>query len=319
VADDHSEPDALAAALPTVAAQCDVLLGPYSTGLLRMAGRLAADRGWLLWNHGGSGDDAMLAHPGHLVSILTPATHYAEPFVRHLAAARDGLTLWIAHGAGSFGRQVAAGAETSARRLGVATARLDHAAGRPPDDRPWDLFCAGSFEEDVGLIQRARSSGRPPRVVGAVAAGVREFGTSGLDPAGVYGTGQWFPGLPAARHPAIGPAEDEFLAAYAARYGTIPDYPAIQAVAAAALAAHCLRQGASPGTRRPDQDRSNSSPGDRADLWRAALALDTSTLFGRFRIRPRDGLQVAHRAVLVRWTADEPVLMSPKNGQRSGE
>jgi ABC-type branched-subunit amino acid transport system substrate-binding protein len=302
VADDRSDPDVLAAALPTVAAQCDVLLGPYSTALMRLAGRLAAERGWLLWNHGGSGDDVMLAHPGHLVSILTPATHYAEPFIRHLAANREGLTLWIAHGAGSFGRQVAAGAQTSARRLGVATARLDHAAGRPPGDQPWDLFCAGSFEEDVDLIQRARSAGQRPRVVGAVAAGVREFGTSGMDPAGVYGTGQWFPGLPAAGHPAIGPAEDEFLAAYAARYGTVPDYPAIQAVAAAALAAHCRRQGVG-----------------RADLWRAALALDTSTLFGRFRVRPGDGLQVAHRAVLVRWTADEPALVPAEGDQRSGE
>jgi Periplasmic binding protein len=316
VADDRSDPDVLAVALPTVAAQCDVLLGPYSTGLVRVAGRLAAERSWLLWNHGGSGDDVMLAHPGHLVSILTPATQYAEPFARHLAAARDGLTLWIAHGAGSFGRQVAAGAETSARRLGIATARLDHAAGRPPDDRPWDLFCAGSFEEDLALIQRVRSAGRPPRVVGAVAAGVREFGTSGVDPAGVYGTGQWFPGLPAARDPAIGPAEDEFLAAYAARYGTVPDYPAVQAVAAAALAAHCLRQGISPhpgpDLRGRGSDRPDAGQAKRADRWRAALALDTSTLFGRFRIRPRDGLQVAHRTVLTRWTADGPSWCSPR-------
>jgi hypothetical protein len=292
VADDRSDPDVLAVALPTVAQRCDVLLGPYSTGLMRVAGRLAAERGWLLWNHGGSGDDVMLDHPGHLVSILAPASQYAEPFVRHLAAAGDAPALWVAHGTGRFGRQVAAGAETSARRLGIVTARLDHAAGRPPDDRPWDLLCAGSFEADVGLIQRARSAGRPPRVVGAVAAGVREFGTSGVDSAGVYGIGQWFPGLPAGQHPAIGPAEDEFLAAYAARYGAVPDYPAIQAVAAAALAAHCLRHGAG-----------------RAGLWRAALALDTSTLFGRFRIRPGDGLQVAHRTVLTRWTADGPVLV----------
>jgi Periplasmic binding protein len=133
--------------------------------------------------------------------------------------------------------------------------------------------------------------------VGAVAAGVREFGPSGVAPAGVYGVGQWFPGLAAAQDPAIGPAEDEFLAAYAAQYGVVPDYPAVQAVAAAALAAHCLRQ-VSP-SRRP------------GDLWPAALALDTSTLFGRFRLRPGDGVQVAHRTVLLRWTAHGPALVPP--------
>jgi hypothetical protein len=291
VEDDRSDPDVLAEVLPRVAAGCDLLLGPYSTGLMRVAGRLAAQHGWLLWNHGGSGDGVAGAGPGHIVSILSPASQYAEPFVQQLAAGPSRVPLWIAHGTGRFGRQVAAGAEAAGRELGLSPARLDHAAGHPPGDQPWDLFCAGSFEEDVDLIRRAQAAARPPRVVGAVAAGVREFGSSGVDPAGVYGVGQWFPGLPAAQHPAVGPAEDDFLAAYAARYGTVPDYPAVQAVAAAALAVHCLRQAG------------------HGDLWRAALAQDTSTLFGAFRIRPRDGLQLAHRPVLVRWAGHEPVLV----------
>ncbi len=146
----------------------------------------------------------------------------------------------------------------------------------------------------MDVIRRVRSARRPPRVVGAVAAGVRDFGTSGLDPAGVYGVGQWFPGRPGARPPAIGPAEDEFLAAYTARYGARPDYPAIQAVAAAALATHGLDQAGADG-----------------DLWRAALDLDTSTLFGGFRICPPDGRQVGHDPVLVRWTGTEPTLVTP--------
>jgi hypothetical protein len=302
VADDRSDPRVLAAALPGVARGCDLLLGPYSTGLMRVAGRLAAERGWLLWNHGGAGDDVLAAHPGHLVSVLSPASRYAGPFVRHLASAGTRARLWIAPGAGSFGRQVAAGAEAAARWLGLDTARLDSApgdaagSGGPPADQPWDLFCAGSFEEDVHLIQRLRPARRPPRVVGAVAAGVRDFGTSGLDPDGVYGVGQWFPGRPGARHPAIGPAEDEFLAAYRARHGMWPDYPAIQAVAAAALATHCLGQIGGAG---PDDA-----------LWRAALDLDTSTLFGRFRIRPPDGRQTGHGPVLVRWTGREPALVA---------
>jgi ABC-type branched-subunit amino acid transport system substrate-binding protein len=290
VADDHSDPDALAQALPGVAGRCDVLLGPYSTGLMRVAGRLAARDGWVLWNHGGAGDDVTAAHLGHVVSILSPARDYAEPFTQHLAATRSGVPLWIAHGPGRFGRHVAAGAEASARRLGLRTARLDHPAGPWPVE-PWDLFCAGSFEEDVALVRGAQAASRPPRVVGAVAAGVREFGSSGVNPSGVYGVGQWFPGSPGLREPGIGPAEEVFLAAYAARYGAVPDYPAVQAVAAAALAAHCLRQAG------PD------------DLWAAALALDASTLFGRFRIRPADGRQMAHRTVLVHWDDRAPVLV----------
>ena len=76
--------DALEAVFPGVAARCDVLLGPYSTVLARAAGRIAADSGLLVWNHGGSGDDVQRAQPGHMISVLTPTSRYGEPFVRVL-------------------------------------------------------------------------------------------------------------------------------------------------------------------------------------------------------------------------------------------
>src|SRR5258708_17215667 len=89
VEEDHGDRRALEAALPSVAARCDILLGPYSTQLMRAAGRIAAESGWLLWNHGGSGDDVEGAHPGHVVSVLTPTSHYAEPFLRRIARDPD--------------------------------------------------------------------------------------------------------------------------------------------------------------------------------------------------------------------------------------
>jgi hypothetical protein len=39
------------------AARSDLLLGPYFTVLRRAADDMAAEAGWLVWNHGGSGDD----------------------------------------------------------------------------------------------------------------------------------------------------------------------------------------------------------------------------------------------------------------------
>jgi hypothetical protein len=55
------------------------------------------------------------------------------------------------------------------------------------------------------------------------------------------------------------------------------------------LAVHCARQA---GGSAPDL------------IGDAALALDTQTLFGGFRIRPGVGVQVGHQTVLVRWTAE---------------
>ena len=57
-------------------ARSDLLLGPYFTVLRRAADDMAAEAGWLVWNHGGSGDDVETAHPGHVVSVLTPTSRY---------------------------------------------------------------------------------------------------------------------------------------------------------------------------------------------------------------------------------------------------
>jgi hypothetical protein len=280
VEDDRSDPARLAAVLPGMASRCDLLLGPYSTRLMREAARLVADRGGLLWNHGGSGDDVEAAAPGHLVSVLAPASRYARPFLRRLADDGVRLPLCIVEGSGSFGRQVCAGAEAMARGLGLTTLR-------EPPDRGWDLFCAGSFEEDVAAVVRARALPRPPRTVCAVAAGVREFGEAVAAPEGVLGVAQWFPGRAGAVD--LGPAEPELLAAYSELTGTTPDYPGVQAAATAALAAHCAR---------------TAGGLSREGLWAVAATLDCTTLFGAFRIDPVTGVQTGHQTVLVRWTAD---------------
>src|SRR6266700_2001284 len=288
VEDDRSDRHELRELLPGVAARCDLLLGPYSTQLMRTAGKMAAQAGWLAWNHGGSGDDVEGAHPGHVVSVLTPAGRYAEPVLRHVVSEGDSRELVNVHGAGSFGRQVAEGAEKIGRQLGIRTSRADPAGPVPPPvgvREEWDLFSAGVFEQDADLVSKALRSPRPPRQVCAIAAGVREFGRVVSDPEGVFGIAQWFPG--SSHEVLLGPAEDDFLRAYP---GTAPDYPAVQAAAGAMIAVHCARL----------------AGGIARDDLRAAAALDTSTLFGGFRIDHRSGTQLKHQTVLVRWAGRQP-------------
>jgi hypothetical protein len=284
--DDRSDRRALEAILPDVARRCDLLLGPYSTVLMRAAGTMAADHDWLAWNHGGSGDDVQKAHPGRVISVLTPTSRYAEPFLRLIAA--DTTELVIAHGTGSFGRQVADGAAALARQLGI---RVVHDGLTRTAE--WDLLTAGVFEDDAELVTSAQQLPNPPRRICAIAAGVREFRNAVRDPEGAYGIAQWFPGNGQAME--LGPPEDSFTSAYQARTGNPPDYPAAQAVAGAAIAMHCARLA---GTTRHE------------DLWAAAASLQTSTLFGAFAINPGTGAQESHRTVLVRWTKDEPVALS---------
>jgi hypothetical protein len=175
IEDDASDVGRLRAALPEVAAASDLLLGPYSTLLMRAAGELAAEAGWTVWNHGGSGDDVETAHPGYVISVLTPTRRYAEPFLARLAdSAPAPAELRIAHGTGRFGRQVADGAQAYARQLGIARLTTGPADTLLSEDPPgdWTLLTAGTFEDDIQTVARARSLANPPRVICAVAAGV---------------------------------------------------------------------------------------------------------------------------------------------------
>jgi ABC-type branched-subunit amino acid transport system substrate-binding protein len=197
--------------------------------------------------------------------------------------------LLVNSGKGAFGRQVADGAIWSAEQARIDSLRLsrnDNVNWPHTSSSAWDLFTAGTFEDDVELIQDIRRSPERPRVVCAVAAGVREFADEVQDADGIYGVGQWFPGIN--QSPELGPNEADFLAAYSARFGSDPDYPAAQAAAGAVIAVHCVRQA---GSTVPDA------------IWREAAALTTNTFFGAFRIDPGTGAQLGHRGALVRWTA----------------
>jgi branched-chain amino acid transport system substrate-binding protein len=293
--DDKSDPRTLELILPRLASSCDLLLGPYSTQLTRIAGRMAVDLDLLIWNHGGSGDDVEASSPGHMVSVLTPTTRYAEPFIKHLSRNYPPAKLRVVHGKGAFGRQVADGAESIARIAGIQTSRAAPVDGfhlPEPTGAEWDLFSAGIFEDDVEIVRNAQSLSPPPRVICAVAAGVREFADALDDVSGIYGVGQWFPGTNP--RPELGPTETDFLDAYSSRFNATPDYPAVQAVAAATLAAHCARTTGSV-TRRA--------------LLTAAAALSTSTMFGSFLVSPISGIQLGHHATLVRWSDGGPAVV----------
>ncbi len=288
--DDASDGQRLASALEEVATACDILLGPYSTQLMRAAGRFVCHADKLLWNHGGSGDDVQELCPGRMVSVLSPASRYAQPFVRECMTGTPGAELWVARGRGSFGSQVAAGALTEASLLGIEAIERDARDERWLEDTPevWDLLSVGTFEEDVSIVKQAMSLATPPRRLCSVAAGIRDFASMVEEPEGIYGIAQWFPG--SVGRPELGPGEREFVAAYRHLTGSWPDYPAVQAGATAALAGHCARIADSV---------------EPHDLWQAATSLRTTTLFGAFGVDPQTGRQIDHEPVLLRWHADQ--------------
>lgn len=279
IIDDGSSPDRVRAALHDLSTRCDLLLGPYSTVLARAAAGFALDADLVVWNHGGAGADVQVAAPRRLVSVLAPTSRYADSFVAAVATHRPGARLRLVSGPGSFGRQVIEGARRSAGEHGLAVVGEEH------DGATDAVFCAGTFEHDTRIVNAVLADPAPPRFLGAVAAGVRSFSDAVSETDGVYGVAQWIPGTTGRAH--LGPAEAEFVDGYAGE----PDYPAVQAAAAATIAAQCARL-------------ADSTSAD--DLWSAAAALRTTTMFGSFEIDEHTGMQVGRSVPLVRWSDGRP-------------
>lgn len=261
---------------------------------MRTADDMAAEAGRLVRNHGGSGDDVETAHPGHVVSVLTPTSCYMQPFLSHLAASADPTAeLRIAHRKGRFGRQVASGAEAYAWQLGFSHLSTGPAAAILADELPedWVLY----YGRD--LRGRHRDGHACPLPGPSPAGDVRCRGGSPGIPRG-SGKSPWHlwdrAVVPGKRQPTLLASEREFLDAYHATAGELPGYPAAQAAATAVLAVHCARQ---------------AGRTDRELPWPAVAALDTSTLFGAFKIDQATGAQVSHRTVLIRWADEEPIAI----------
>jgi ABC-type branched-subunit amino acid transport system substrate-binding protein len=295
IEDDGSDPEAFAARFRRVASHCDLLLGPYSTQLMREAGEAMPEIDALLWNQGGSGDDVQALCPGRIVSVLAPTSRYAVPFVRTRASESERAPLWVVRGRGRFGRQVANGAVYQAQHDKLETVLKRTGDGALFADVPevWDLFSAGRFEDDVAIVNETRLAAHPPRTIGSVAAGVQDFASEVDDPDGVYGIAQWSPGRGV--KPELGPAEDDFVATYRALAQAQPDYPAVQAAAGAVLAMRCVELA---GSTAPDA------------LWSIAAQMETSTLLGEFEIDASTGAQTKHTTVLVQWRGHELQLAS---------
>jgi len=82
VVDDGGTRAGVRGALEEVA-EADLLVGPYGSDLVDEAARWAAERGRVLWNHGGSADEVERL-PG-VVSVPSPASRYLGPVLEALA------------------------------------------------------------------------------------------------------------------------------------------------------------------------------------------------------------------------------------------
>jgi ABC-type branched-subunit amino acid transport system substrate-binding protein len=277
----------------------DLVVGPYGSGLAGEAGHWAAERERVVWNHGGSADEVETMP--RLVSIASPTSRYPAAVIEAIGESVPGGRVLIGAGTGSFGQAAARGATEAAAAVGLGAVEVV-APEQVPDEVDADvLFLAGSFDDDVAVLRRLR---RRPRVVIAVAGGLREFpeAVGARRAEGVLAPSQWEEGL--RLRPDVGPRSVEVLRALRSRMapGLAPgtaaahvEYPAAQAYAAVVIALHCV---ASTGGFDDDT------------LLSAARALRCTTFFGRFGLGP-DGRQADHSLVAVQWQDGAKCVVGP--------
>jgi ABC-type branched-subunit amino acid transport system substrate-binding protein len=277
----------------------DLIVGPYGSGLSGEAGHWAAERGRIVWNHGGSADEVEILP--RLVSIASPTSRYTQAVIEAIAESVPGGRVLIGAGTNSFGLAAARGATEAAAARGLGDVTVV-TPDEVPDDVGADvLVLAGSFDEDVAVLRRIR---RRPKVVTAVAGGLREF-PEAVGPRraeGVLAPSQWEEGL--RLRPDVGPRSVDVLRALRFRLapGLAPgtaaahvEYPAAQAYAAVVIALHCV---------------ADTGSSDDEALLAAARALRCTTFFGRFGLGP-DGRQADHSLVVVQWQDGAKCIVGP--------
>lgn len=274
----------------------DVLLGPYSSGLTLVAARLAASQGKGLWNHGGASDALVARGWRHVVNLPTPASDYFRDLPRLVKDRNPGARhASIAYRTGgTFATHVRRGVEQAAAAAGFQTVRATPFATPIRDARsvlaealaggPDLLVGVGSFEDDVTLA-RACATRTKGQTLAFVAAGIDAFHDHvGSAAEGIIGPSQWEPGV--YQHPAIGPSSEWLCAEFHERFGRAPGYVAAQAYGIGVVIAECIERA---GTLEDEA------------LLRVARGLDTTTLYGGFRLDPGSLRQIGHRILLVEW------------------
>jgi branched-chain amino acid transport system substrate-binding protein len=285
----------------------DGLFGPYSSGLTRVAARVAEAHRKVLWNHGGSSDVLMGEGWRWTVHLPTPASRYFAglfPCLQSYEAAVGGVAI-VQRRRGTFSSEVADGVRQRANQGGFPVLPIFFY----PDERwqipglakelaaanPALIIAVGRYDDDVALVRSLADTSLEVQIMATVATPMQAFWNDLQALAdGCIGPSQWEPGVGAS--PDIGPAPAAFVERFRQRFGTVPDYPAAQAYAAGLILQHCV-----------------SVAGTCLDAdWRAtAEKLACRTFYGDFRLETDTGIQVGHETVLVQWQGGEKKIIWP--------
>ena len=296
--------------------QVDILLAPYSSTLTKAAAPVAEQYRKVIISHGGASDSIFQQGYKYAVQVLTPATKYLRSIITLLKEQNDpDIKIALIYENTAFSSTVAKGAREAIQEEGLnlvyefayekgtqdfaAIIEEAKAAGANV------LLGGGHFQDGVALTQQAWQLGWKLKAIGIlVAPTLPDFYKQLGDAAnGVMAPAQWEIGVKYSPEAAsqlgiewYGPTNEEYVQMYREMFGETPDYHAVEASAAIFFAVKAIEKAGSL---------------DSDAIRAAANQVDIMTCFGRIRIDPQTGLQIAHQMVVIQWQNGEKKIIYP--------
>jgi branched-chain amino acid transport system substrate-binding protein len=256
-ADDTSSPPTSAALLEKMITDdhIDFILGPYGSAPTFSAAAVAERHGVPMVVSGGAAEATFNQGYKNIVDVMSPARKYLVGMIEFAIKRKPRpQTVAISAASDSFSLEVQAGAVQSANDHGIHVVYADHYAGDSASvvaavaaikaTNP-DLVLNAGHLEDALLMQRTlKDQHVQAKLYGyTIGPDVPEFRTAlGVDAEDVLGSAQWSAAVTYEGEAGFYRSARDYAAAFAAKYGRVPDYHNAEATAAALAFQYALQR-----------------------------------------------------------------------------
>ena len=283
--------------------QVDLVLGPYSSSVTQAVAQVTERAGQPLLAAGASAGDLWARGYQYLFGVYSVAEDYFKSIVLDIAPAQGYTTAAIIYEDTLFPTSTASGAAAHCEAAGIEVVvnevypaeatDVSSVLTRVRDANP-DMLIGGSYLPDSVLITRqSKELGVNPKLFAfSVGAAQPDFVESlGADAEYVLGPSMWEPQIEST-------GNEEFVAAYQAKFDREPDYHS-----AAGYAACQVLEAAVTEVGGLDLD----------PIRDAIRALQMPTVLpGQFQV-DENGKQIGHIALTVQWQDGEKLIVTPED------
>lgn len=289
--DDESKPDTGAKLYEKLIThdKADLLLGPYSSGVTLAASTISERHHFPMVSTGAASSQIWERGYKNVFGLYTPAEVYMDQILE-LAKSKGLKKIALIYENTTFPRAVAKGVKTKALALGLDVVFEEEYSKGSTDFASMivkikikepDVIVGGSYLPDsTAFVRQAKEYQLNAAIYAfAVGPGLPDFGQNlGPDAEGIMGNTQWEPSLNV-------PGAQDFAARYEKKYGHRPGYHA-----AGGYGAGQILEAAVKAADSLDKDK----------LRTALLGLDTTTVFGRYKV-DRTGKQIGKPGYAIQW------------------